>query len=290
MKKFILGLAALAAVAGFTACDKCGSDACQKANDSLSVAYGNYVGAMVGTDIAHYSAQSNVNKEEFVKGMQLIFGAGNSESERMGMQVAIQLLGEINRMKENGVVLDPTTVLKAYKTVFLTDSLDMAKTQGYMAKFTTMMQEAEAQAKEEAAKAKAEEPTAKENVAAGDAFVAKLLAENPAAKKAESGLVYVIQNPGVAPQPEATATVTVNYTGKLINGTVFDSSEGRGPATFNLQGVIPGFREGLMLLGKGGKATLYIPGNLAYGVEGAPQAGIGPNEMLIFEVELISFE
>jgi FKBP-type peptidyl-prolyl cis-trans isomerase len=54
-----------------------------------------------------------------------------------------------------------------------------------------------------------------------------------------------------------------------------------------MQGVVPGFREGLMLLGKGGKATLYIPASLAYGANGVPQAGIGPNATLIFEVELI---
>ena len=109
-------------------------------------------------------------------------------------------------------------------------------------------------------------------------------------KVAESGLAYVIEVPGVDPKPEANATVEVNYTGKLIDGTVFDTTDGRGPATFNLQGVVPGFREGIMLLGKGGKATLYIPGSLAYGVNGAPQAGIGPNQLLIFDVELLDIK
>ena len=67
-----------------------------------------------------------------------------------------------------------------------------------------------------------------------------------------------------------------------MDGTVFDSSE---DARLSPAGVVPGFGEGLEMLGKGGKATLYIPGKLAYGVDGAPRAGIGPNAMLIFDIE-----
>lgn len=123
---------------------------------------------------------------------------------------------------------------------------------------------------------------------AGEEYVAKLRSENPNVKTTDSGLSYVIETEGVAPKPEASSTVVVNYTGKHLNGEVFDSTDGRGPATFNLQGVVPGFREGLMLLGKGGKATLYIPGALAYGPNG--NQGIGPNEMLVFDVELLDIQ
>ncbi|MDE6526437.1 MAG: FKBP-type peptidyl-prolyl cis-trans isomerase, partial [Muribaculaceae bacterium] len=112
-------------------------------------------------------------------------------------------------------------------------------------------------------------------------------AENADVRTTESGLSYLIANEGDGQHPDENATVVVNYTGKHIDGEVFDTTDGRGPATFNLQGVVPGFREGLMLLGKGGKATLYIPGKLAYGNQGQPAAGIGPNEMLIFDVELL---
>ena len=115
----------------------------------------------------------------------------------------------------------------------------------------------------------------------------QIKAENPDIKTSESGLSYVISAPGEAPMPADTSVVVVNYVGKLADGTVFDQSPEGQPATFGVNQVIPGFREGLKMLGKGGKATLYIPGNLAYGEQGVPQAGIGPNAMLIFDIEVV---
>lgn len=106
-----------------------------------------------------------------------------------------------------------------------------------------------------------------------------------------SGLKYMILKEGSGKQPTSTSSVTVHYTGQLTTGYVFDSSITRGePATFPLNRVIPGWTEGLQLMKEGGEAVFYIPGNLAYGPNGMPQAGIGPNEDLIFTVQLISVE
>ena len=88
--------------------------------------------------------------------------------------------------------------------------------------------------------------------------------------------------------PKETDKVTVHYHGTLLDGTVFDSSVDRGqPATFPVNGVIPGWVEALQLMNVGSKYKLFIPSNLAYGERGAGGA-IGPNATLIFEVELIS--
>lgn len=103
-----------------------------------------------------------------------------------------------------------------------------------------------------------------------------------------SGLKYVTVVPGTGISPTATDMVTVHYTGRLLDGTVFDSSVQRGePITFSLQQVIKGWTEGLQLMKTGGKTVFYIPSDLAYGPTGTPGGPIGPNADLIFEVELI---
>ena len=103
-----------------------------------------------------------------------------------------------------------------------------------------------------------------------------------------SGLKYVVVVPGTGASPKATDVVTVHYTGRLLDGTVFDSSVERGePTSFPLQAVIKGWTEGLQLMQVGGKTVFFIPSNLAYGEMGTPGGPIGPNQDLIFEVELL---
>lgn len=122
--------------------------------------------------------------------------------------------------------------------------------------------------------------------AAGDAF----LAENKGkegVKVTSTGLQYVVEKEGTGAQPTAEDEVTVHYTGKLLDGTVFDSSVNRGePATFPLNRVIPGWTEGVQLMKEGAKYTFFIPSDLAYGPNGIPNV-IPPHSTLIFEVELI---
>ena len=111
--------------------------------------------------------------------------------------------------------------------------------------------------------------------------------KNEGVKVTASGLQYVVEKEGEGAQPTATDEVTVHYTGKLLNGQVFDSSVQRGePATFPLNRVIPGWTEGVQLMKEGAKYTFFIPSDLAYGPHGIPNA-IPPHSTLIFEVELI---
>ncbi len=118
----------------------------------------------------------------------------------------------------------------------------------------------------------------------------KILAENGKkenVRSTASGLQYVVEKEGDGAQPSASDEVTVHYTGKLLNGTVFDSSVNRGePATFPLNRVIPGWTEGVQLMREGAKYTFFIPSDLAYGAGGVPNV-IPPHSTLIFEVELI---
>ena len=122
----------------------------------------------------------------------------------------------------------------------------------------------------------------------------KFLADNKSkdgVKTTASGLQYKITKEGEGKSPKATDTVLVHYEGKLLDGTVFDSSIKRNePISFPLNRVIPGWTEGLQLIKEGGKAILYIPSKLAYGPRGTPGGPIGPDETLIFEVELLKVQ
>ncbi|WP_410473178.1 FKBP-type peptidyl-prolyl cis-trans isomerase [Faucicola mancuniensis] len=126
------------------------------------------------------------------------------------------------------------------------------------------------------------------NLAKGQQFLAEN-GKKAGVKTTASGLQYEVLKEGNATKPKATDRVSVKYEGKLLNGQVFDSTEKSGgqPVEFPLNQVIAGWTEGLQLMGEGAKYRFYIPSNLAYGEQGAPQGGIEPNSVLIFDVELL---
>lgn len=127
------------------------------------------------------------------------------------------------------------------------------------------------------------------NQTAGDEY----LAENKSKEgvvELPSGLQYKEINAGEGKKPQTGDTVLVHYRGTLLNGEEFDSSYGRGePAAIPLEGVIPGWQEALQLMSEGAKWEVFIPGKLAYGEQGAG-ASIGPNETLVFEIELLEVQ
>lgn len=150
-----------------------------------------------------------------------------------------------------------------------------------------LLAEQEAQATLQAFMAQKREAMVEHNRTEGAAF----LAANRGAKgvvTTPSGLQYMVLRPGNGPRPVASSTVRVNYEGKLLDGEVFDSSYQRGqPAEFGLDGVIPGWTEGLVLMPVGSKYRFWIPSELGYGANGAPGGKIGPHATLTFDVELL---
>ena len=187
-----------------------------------------------------------------------------------------------NNLKRQGADIDPDTLLKGLK-----DALSGNKpllSENEIREVTTAF-------RQEMATKQAEEKKklAEKNKKEGEAF----LDENKkkeGVKTLPSGLQYKVITEGSGRSPKESDTVTVNYKGTFVDGTEFDSSYKRGePATFPANGVIKGWTEALPLMKEGAKWQLFIPSDLAYGEAGAGNV-IGPNTILIFEVELISIK
>ena len=195
-------------------------------------------------------------------------------SYMVGMDVGRSLASIKEEVDVATVIQALQASLKGDKTT-LTEQEALSVRQEFMQKL---------QAKQ-AAKGKEE---AEKNQKEGDDFLAKNKSK-PGVKVTASGLQYQVVKEGSGANPKATDTVKVDYTGTKIDGTKFDSSVDRGtPATFPLNGVIPGWTEGLQLMKPGAEYKFYIPAALAYKDHGPP--AIGPNATLIFDVKLISIE
>jgi len=130
---------------------------------------------------------------------------------------------------------------------------------------------------------------ASSNLAKGQAFL-KENATKPGVHTTPSGLQYKVITEGHGKSPKSTDTVLVHYRGTTIDGTEFDSSYKRNePISFPLNGVIPGWTEGVQLMKEGGKMQLFIPSNLAYGSRGAGGV-IAPDSTLVFDIELLKVQ
>ena len=291
MKKIILTIASAAAIfAGVTSCSEKSSNAASGENaalgDSLTEALGQFAGAQASMSFGQAKAMGDsarfakMNKEDFLRGLKQVLDADtNKLAYYEGLSMGLQLVNPVMGLNNDaGVPIDRAKLIKAFESVFMADSVgDMGQ---YYAEYQRLMQQAQQIMVKRQQAALAEAPAAKANLADGERYQEKMLKEGY--KKSASGLIYKIENPGTGEHATDADMVTVAYTGKLVNGTEFDANS---DATFSPTQVVPGFGEGLSMMKNGSKYVLYIPGKLAYGVDGNPQAGIAPNAMLVFEVE-----
>ncbi|MCX7120796.1 MAG: FKBP-type peptidyl-prolyl cis-trans isomerase [Gammaproteobacteria bacterium] len=183
-------------------------------------------------------------------------------------------------MKAQSVTIDTSAFAQGLQTGYLGQQAKMSD-QAMQTALTNMQKQMVGKMQQKFNEA------ATKNSQDGQDFLAKN-AKLPGVVTLPSGLQYKIITPGDGANPKASDTVTVNYQGTFIDGKVFDSSYQRGtPATFQVGGVIKGWQEALQLMKPGATWMLYIPSNLAYGPQGSMGA-IGPNETLIFKVDLMS--
>lgn len=188
-----------------------------------------------------------------------------------------------NDMKKNGIdTVDIDFVKYAFEDVFFNDTSNMAQP-----KVDSLMRAIS----QELSRIAQEKQLAEflPNKKRGQDYLASK-AKNEGVIVLPSGLMYRIVRPGNSIKPKATDVVTANYEGSLIDGSVFDSSYERGqPGQFPLNRVIPGWTEGLQLIGEGGAIELFIPYQLGYGERGSGKS-IPPYSTLVFKVELISVQ
>lgn len=200
-----------------------------------------------------------------------------TEKERIGYTIGLDIGKSLKGIREE---IDVAAMKRAIDDVFAgrPQVLDDQQAAVVMQAFAVRMKQ-QTEADQAAA--------LQRNIAAGTAF----LAENgrkPDVKTTASGLQYQVLTATKGARPTAESTVRVHYEGKLLDGTVFDSSLARNePAEFPLSAVIPGWTEALQLMGVGSKYRLWIPAALAYGDQGTPGGPIPPGSTLVFEVELL---
>ena len=193
--------------------------------------------------------------------------------EKLSYALGLIIGNNLKGMNIEGLITGEFT--RAVEQVLNGEKLEMTEVQaqGLVQEFLREQQEAAGKAAREA----------------GEKFLAEN-AKREGVKVTETGLQYEVLTPALGIKPTPTDTVTCHYEGRLIDGTVFDSSYRRGePASFPLQGVIRGWTEGLQLMSIGSKFRFFIPFDLAYGAQGAG-GSIPPYAALVFDVELLGIE
>lgn len=270
------------------------SEADKAFNDSIAVFMGRANGAMLAQNMDQLPAEelAKFKKESFLRGFKSVLMADTGDvAYQYGVQIGLNIARQLQMFDKDSVNVDREKMFSNFSKAFLADSINQTELTRDMGTFEGLMQQVQQKIQSRQMQARAAQEAsraaqAEENKAKGAEYIANAIKEDAAIKTTESGLAYKVVKQGTGATPTESDLVKVHYTGKLIDGTVFDRSVDRGePADFAITQVVPGFGEGLKMMNKGSKYILYIPSNLAYGDNAT--GSIPAGSTLVFEVEVL---
>ncbi len=253
--------------------------------DSMSVSYGNFMGAyfdqMIRSSVELDTI--NVNKEDFLRGLQMVLSDDRSEDFAAGVNAGLQIRADLEQIKKQGVTLDRATIVSLIRKHLMRDSVGSKELELYQKQFGEYQKKFEDKVVRREELRALNSPQGIANNNAGKAYARDYQKNTPGVQKSESGLVYLIENEGTKPL-DKTQPIIANVTVKHVNGRVIDSARG---ISMMSDGLLPGVKEALSLLSAGSKGIFVLPPELAYGTHGSPNNGIGPMEWVIYEIEAI---
>lgn len=290
MKKLFLLGGVAAAMVGLSSCGS--GDAPKTFEDSVAyfTAQASGQGLVRNINGLPEEMRDKVNKDAFLRGLQLVMEADTASFNDFmsGVQFGAQQVSGFMQMHDAGIDVNRQLFMKEFAKAFKADTvgdLEMMKVNETLTplqeRLMNVLMRAQQKKMEEQQKAITEK--FEKNKAAGAKFIAEKTAADKGIKVTESGLAYKVTKMGTGAVAKDTDRVKVKYTGKLIDGTEFDSSKGQ-EATFSPKSVVPGFGEALTLLPAGTVVTLYIPENLGYGRQASGK--IEPGSTLVFDIEI----
>lgn len=287
MKKFLMTIAVAASAINLSAQTSGKQSALTSLADSVSYYVGQTEGMFVNAQAAEMKPEAAEKyRADFKSAIEYVFSNPDMDLQTLeALKRAVDMRAMLLEMKNSGIKTSPELFTEAYRSALQAPAKTLDEVRAEAKGINELMTRASQEAKriKEAELAEA----AEKNKQAGKAFVEKLKKSDKKIITTPSGLSYKVVKKGKGATPGKDDRVLVHYTGKTIDGTVFDSSVERGePVEFGVGDVIKGFGEGLQLMTPGSKYTLYIPSDIGYGNSGAGDK-IKPGDALIFDVELL---
>lgn len=291
MKKIFFGLAAGLALIGAASCGDGQSQGgdnrvfSASATDSLNISFAEFVGyTFAGQIDAAMQQDSTITKEAFLKGLQYAMAADTASAYQSGLSIGMQMAAQFAQYEKMGVKLDRSKWLQEFKKALLADSvptqMEMMSYQQNFQMWNDSLRNAKHRYDVEAAESS---PQAQANLQESEKYLNQVKAD-ASVKQTESGLVYKIENAGEGEKIQKSDRVVLKCNVKALKGQNPPSIPSN---PMPVSQFTKGLQEGLMMLGKGGKATFYVPAKLAYDAQMAGRMGLEPNTVFIYEVEVM---